>query len=122
MSLIKAPKDMTAPEFVEYLCADDVIVPTMKQILRDMMKLPAPNPFTPDQIATMREYQRNGINFAVNNNRVLLFYADEPKLEDHVWKSKNDPLFTISPDLSFLGKELASLEVICFSDYAPLEE
>lgn len=125
----KAPKDMTAVEFVEYLIARkkdekvlDVNVYYTLEFLRGRLNEPAPNPFTEDQLAVMREYQRNGINFAVNNNRVLLFYADEPKLEDHVWRSKKEPLFTISPELSFLGKELAILDIICFADYAPLEE
>ena len=132
----KAPKDMTFEEGIAYSekvfkdgkesgCYSDGSLFTFAEFfefLHRRLKEPVPNPFTPDQLAVMREYQRNGINFAVNNNRVLLFYADEPKLEDHVWKSKKEPLFTISTDLSFLGKELAILDTICFADYAPLEE
>ena len=131
----KAPKDMTFEEGIAYSekvfkdgkesgCYSDGSRFTFEEFfdfLHRRLKEPAPNPFTPDQLAVMREYQRNGINFAVNNNRVLLFYADEPKREDHVWRSKKEPLFTISPELSFLGKELAILDVICFADFAPLE-
>ena len=122
----KAPKDMTATEFVEGFIAfmnkrDTTIYD--EENLRDYLSMPAPNPFTPDQLATMREYQRSGMNYVANNSGVaLLFYKTKPYLEDNVWRPSEKFVMSKKPSLSFLGTSLGYNEVICFADYAPLEE
>ena len=126
----KAPKDMTAVEFVDYLIAGkkdektlDINVYYTLEFIKDRLNEPAPNPFTPDQLAVMREHQRNGINFAVNNSGFsLLFYKKKPYIENNVWKPLDGFVTSIKPSISFLGAALEINEVICFADYAPLEE
>lgn len=123
----KAPKDMTATEFVDvfaerYKDYDTQMLPIACAILmRGMLKDPAPELFTQDQLATMREYQRDGVNYAANNSgRVLLFYKNKPVSEHSCWNAPGGVSFTLPPEQSFLGRVLAENEVICFADYAPL--
>ena len=128
----KAPKDMTATEFVahlEIIASREMLAKNLEgwaitlQGLRKELSEPAPNPFTPDQLAVMREHQRNGINFAVNNSGFsLLFYKKKPYIENNVWKPLDGFVTSIQPSISFLGAALEINEVICFADYAPLEE
>lgn len=130
MIMKKAPKDMNAVEFVDCLINGNVLtsVPDddsfiQLKIIKDMLTKPAPNPFTPDQLAVMREYQRSGINYVANNNNLaLLFYKDRPYIESCVWKPVGGLIMTIKPSHSFLGSALCEREVLCFADYAPLEE
>ena len=133
----KAPKDMTFEEGIAYSekvfkdgkesgCYSDGSLFTFAEFfefLHRRLKEPAPNPFTPDQLAVMREHQRNGINFAVNNSGFsLLFYKKKPYIENNVWKPLDGFVTSIQPSISFLGAALEINEVICFADYAPLEE
>ena len=127
----KAPKDMTATEFVEYF-KEKKQVPSygcnIKETYDFMVKMlsePAPNPFTPDQLAWMREEQRNGYRYAASDrDRNCYLFTHKPIKEDHCWElEKQDYHYSDRRD-GFLEKILSfdDPEPLCFADYAPLEE
>lgn len=126
----KAPKDMTAVEFVEYLIARkedekvlDVNVYYTLEFLKGRLNEPAPNPFTPDQLATMRELQRNGYCYAsMDKCTGVYLYQSKPEKEKYGYWDCNGEM--IEAYYEFLGNALSwdDPEPLCFADYAPLEE
>lgn len=128
----KAPKDMTAVEFVEYLIARkedekvlDVNVYYTLEFLKGRLNEPAPNPFTPDQLAWMREEQRNGYRYAARDRDGNCYlFTQKPIKEDRCWVlEKQDHRYSDRRD-GFLEKILSfdDPEPLCFADYAPLGE
>ena len=128
----KAPKDMTAVEFVEYLIARkkdekvlDVNVYYTLEFLKGRLNEPALNPFTPDQLAWMREEQRNGYRYAARDRDGNCYlFTQKPIKEDRCWElEKQDHRYSDRRD-GFLEKILSfdDPEPLCFADYAPLEE
>lgn len=143
----KAPKDMTTAELLdEYkkehrceackldeFCAGKApvifnngeFIPHCKEgriWLECKMKEPAPNPFTPDQLAWMREMQRGGVNYATTTHSPTVdFFKDKPDRGSGYWATK------IGRDFSSRSTFLSSVllpedsEPLCFADYAPLE-
>ncbi len=129
----KAPKDMTAVEFVEYLIARkkdekvlDVNVYYTLEFLKGRLNEPAQNPFTPDQLAWMRETQRSGYCFvAMDTGGNIWCYATKPFKSFDSWEEKEPDRFPIEiTQFMFFDKFLSwdDPEPICFADYAPLEE
>jgi hypothetical protein len=130
----KAPKDMTATEFVAHLelvASREMLAKNLEgwaitlQGLRKELSEPAPNPFTPDQIAWMREEQRNGYQYAAKDlDGNCYLFTHMPIKEDHNWEcEKQDHHYSDRRD-GFLEKVLSFYdpEPLCFADYAPLEE
>ena len=128
----KAPKDMTAVEFVEYLIARkkdekvlDVNVYYTLEFLKGRLNEPAQNPFTPDQLAWMREEQRNGYRYAARDRDGNCYlFTQKPIKEDRCWGlEKQDHRYSDRRD-GFLEKILSfdDPEPLCFADYAPLGE
>lgn len=130
----KAPKDMTATEFVghlELVASREMLAKNLEgwaitlQGLRKELSEPAPNPFTPDQLAWMREEQRNGYRYAARDRDGNCYlFTQKPIKEDHCWElEKQDHRYSDRRD-GFLEKILSfdDPEPLCFADYAPLEE
>ena len=130
----KAPKDMTATEFVAHLeivASREMLAKNLEgwaitlQGLRKELLEPAPNPFTPDQLAWMREEQRNGYRYAAKDlDGNCYLFTHKPIKEDHCWElEKQDHRYSDRRD-GFLEKILSfdDPEPLCFADYAPLEE
>ena len=127
----KAPKDMTAPEFVEHLKGllsrfnpKDIphIIITISDMERELLK-PAPNPFTTTQNEVMREYQIDGFNYAAMDASGLVHVFKDKPYKDHAvskWMSKEISKYT---SFSFLYSACSydDHEPLCFSDYAQLE-
>lgn len=126
----KAPKDMTVTEFVNLVerryavgtgCNMDAWINTLRMIAEE----PAPNPFTPDQLAWMREEQRNGYQYAAKDlDGNCYLFTHMPIKEGHNWEcEKQDHHYSDRRD-GFLEKVLSFYdpEPLCFADYAPLEE
>lgn len=131
----KAPKDMTVTEFVNLVerryavgtgCNMDAWINT----LRLMAEEPAPNPFTPDQLAWMREEQRNGFNYAGMNCAGITFgeavelYEKKPMKDCTHWNKISGSKSKSGGEGSWLERFLSinDPEPLCFADYAPLEE
>ena len=132
MSLIKSPKDMSAVEFVDYLINGSVLpsVPDdasfiQVRIIKDALKKPAPNPFTPDQLAVLRELQRNGFGYAAKDPCDTVFaYENEPEQdEEGYWTAEKVGGNYIELPFEFLAEALDSEDKkpLCFADCAPLE-
>lgn len=135
----KAPKDMTFEEGIAYSekvfkdgkesgCYSDGSLFTFAEFfefLHRRLKEPAPNPFTPDQLAWMREEQRNGYRYAARDRDGNCYlFTQKPIKEDHCWElEKQDHRYSDRRD-GFLEKILSfdDPEPLCFADYAPLEE
>ena len=128
----KAPKDMTATEFVEHLelvASREMLAKntegwaiTLQGIRRELSE-PAPNPFTPDQLAWMREEQRAGYNYAAKDcNGYVYIHTSFPQRLDYTWGSISTK--KTSAQRMFLSNVLSwnDPEPLCFADYAPLEE
>jgi len=131
----KAPKDMTATEFVEHLelvASREMLAKNTEgwaitlQGLHKELSEPAPNPFTPDQLAWMRETQRSGYCFvAMDTGGNIWCYATKPFKSFDSWEEKEPDRFPIEiTQFMFFDKFLSwdDPEPICFADYAPLEE
>lgn len=128
----KAPKDMNAVEFVDYLINGNVLTSIPDDdsfiqlaIIKDALKKPAPNPFTPDQLAWMREEQRMGyVCAAKDENGNVCTYTDKPdKSEKHgLWQTGGQ--YRRYSNKSFLYVILSwnDKSPLYFKDYAPLEE
>ena len=130
---LKAPKDMTAPEFVQMIddsdgksgSPDSARLYTLSWLKKVLLE-PAPNPFTPDQLAWMREEQRAGYHYAAKDEcgcKCVCCYIEKPTRDEIrlMWKScdyykKNAKPFFLSRLLSWDDPE-----PLCFADYAPLE-
>ena len=133
----KAPKDMTATEFVEHLelvASREMLAKntegwaiTLQGIRRELSE-PAPNPFTPDQLAWMREEQRNGFNYAGMNCAGITFgeavelYEKKPMKDCTHWNKISGSNSKSSGNGSWLERFLSidDPEPLCFADYAPL--
>ena len=121
----KAPKDMTAVEFVDGFIAmmnDLEITIYEAENLRDYLSMPAPNPFTPDQLAWMREEQRDGYLYAATDwNKRVFLYRQRPTKHGDNWEANggHEPT-TVSFLMDVVKRD--DPEPLCFADYAPLEE
>jgi hypothetical protein len=132
MSLIKAPKEMSAVEFVDYLINGNVL-PSIPDddafirvgIIKDVLKRPAPNPFTKDQIAWMREEQRNGYKYAAKDmDGNCYLFTHKPIKESHCWEIENQDHHYSDRRDGFLERVISfyDTEPLCLAEYAPLEE
>ena len=126
----KAPKDMTVEEFIDlverrYGTKEPTNMSVWINTLRMIADEPAPNPFAPDQLAWMREEQRNGYRYAASDrDRNCYLFTHKPIKEDHCWElEKQDHHYSDRRD-GFLESILSfdDPEPLCFADYAPLEE
>lgn len=126
----KAPKDMTVSEFIDliakrYLVGNGCNMDHWINTLRMIAEEPAPNPFTPDQLAWMREEQRNGYQYAAKDlDGNCYLFTHMPIKEDHNWEcEKQDHHYSDRRD-GFIEKILSFYdpEPLRFADYAPLEE
>ena len=132
MIKLKAPKDMTAMEFVahlEILASREMLAKNLEgwsitlQGLRKELSEPAPNQFTPDQLASMRECQRGNWNYAaMDENEVVFLYETAPSMDKEGYWEANNGCYQES-HLAFLSDVLCldKKSFICFADYAPLE-
>ena len=126
----KAPKDMNAPEFVAMI--DDGGKPTTLSdserlytlsFLKAKLAEPAPNPFTEDQLAWMREEQRTGFMFAWSDAKGYIWCSaatpSEKVVETGGWECAGCHGAGMG---SFLRGLLSpdDPEPLCFADYAPL--
>ena len=134
----KAPKDMTAVEFVahlEIIASREMLAKNLEgwaitlQGLRKELSEPAPNPFTPDQLAWMRVEQiYRKINYAAcENNGTIVFFEDKPNksmVAEGRWASRLGYREVVASQYAFLADVLSpdDTEPLCFADYAPLEE
>ena len=130
----KAPKEMTAEEFVahlEIIASREMLAKNTEgwaitlQGLRKELSEPAPNPFTPDQLAWMREEQRNGYKYAAKDlDGNCYLFTHKPIKEDHCWEIETQDHHYSDRRDGFLEKILSfyDSEPLLLSDYAPLEE
>ena len=130
----KAPKDMTAMEFVahlEILASREMLAKNLEgwsitlQGLRKELSEPAPNQFTPDQLAWMREEQRNGFNYAaIDFDGEVRLFERKPMKDCTHWNKNAGSNSKSNGKGSWLSKLLSvdDPEPLCFSDYAPLGE
>jgi len=90
--------------------------------VEEMLNEPAPNPFTPDQLAWMREEQRAGFGYAaMDENRTVKCFPSYPEKRDRYWITSSSE--HCAPLFGFLSEVLSwdDPEPLCFADYAPLE-
>lgn len=146
MNKPKAPKDMTVTEFVDlverrYATGTGCNMDAWIDMLRKIAEEPAPNPFTPDQIAWMREEQRNGMKYAAKDSDGIISvytskpqkvldafdeYGEEPRpcwdLTGAQYYENGDMAEDVT-HVKFLFDALKweDEEPFCFADYAPLE-
>lgn len=121
----KAPKDMSAPEFVALFESRFPGNEIYRGILKKMLDEPAPNPFTPDQLAWMREMQRSGFTHAgMDSDGHVFSYRAKPKKNTITWDTEDPVRGMMETYLKFLNEQLSwdDPEPLCFADYAPLEE
>lgn len=131
MIMKKAPKDMNAVEFVDYLINGGVLTSIPDDdsfiklaIIKDALNKPAPNPFTPDQLAWMREEQKSGFEYAWCDKKGYVWCsAALPStgiIETGGWECAGCHGVGMG---SFLRRMLSSddSEPLRFADYAPLE-
>ena len=130
----KAPKDMTAVEFVahlEIIASREMLAKNLEgwaitlQGLRKELSEPAPNPFTPDQLAWMRIKQGEGYRYAAMDfdNEVRLF-GEKPDNDGTHWNGQSGYIEQSIGLWSWMRDYLSTddPEPLCFADYAPLEE
>lgn len=127
----KAPRDMTAPEFVAHLkeialkeCKGNIgngWAITISGLEAELVE-PAPNPFTEDQLAWMRVEQRNGYHYAtIDRDGAIWNWEEKPERKDLVWRPNRNGLKRYA-HMRFLQRVLSwgDPEPLCFADYAPL--
>lgn len=89
------------------------------------MNEPAPNPFTPDQLAWMRIKQGEGYQYAAMDfdNEVRLF-GEKPDNDGTHWNGQSGYIEQSIGLWSWMRGYLSSddPEPLCFADYAPLED
>ena len=124
----KAPKDMTVKEFVDLVgkrymvgngCNMDAWINTLRMIAEE----PAKNPFTTDQLAVMRELQRNGLNYAAQDDGESTYlYCKMPTKDYGAGSWDTDENYENCPFV-FLVEVLswADPEPLCFADFAPID-
>lgn len=129
----KAPKDMTATEFVEHLelvASREMLAKntegwaiTLQGIRRELSE-PAPSPFTPDQLAWMRVEQLDGFAYAAMDfDREVRLFGAKPENDGTHWNGKRGYSEKSIGIYSWLGAHMIhdDPEPLCFADYAPLE-
>ena len=125
----KAPKDMTVDEFIDlvekrYHTVEPTNMNAWINTLRMIAEEPAPNPFTPDQLAVLRELQRSGMSYAaMDEGGGIYFYKNEPHVDNlGDWLDDNAGCFDSC--FSFLADALSDEDnpIIRFADYAPLDD
>ena len=131
----KAPKDMSSSEFVDYVEAhlkknledingnvfDETVEREIVDFLRERLEEPAPNPFTPDQIAVMRELQKSGYLYVAQDfNDEIYAYTDLPKKTDFSWTCDKGMM---EANFAFLKETLCwqDEKPLYLPDYAPLD-
>ena len=129
----KAPKDMTAVEFVahlEMIASKEMLAKNLEgwsitlQGLRKELSEPAPNPFTPDQLAWMREEQRSGYKYAaIDFDGEVRFFDQRPMRDCTHWNKVTGSESKTVIRIPWLAGLLSvnDEEPLCFADYAPLE-
>ncbi len=126
----KAPRDRTVDEFIDlveerYHTEEPTNMNAWINTLRMIAAEPAPNPFTEDQLATMRELQISGFKYAAADSDLDIFayrYKPRKSRAGNEWLIEEDEAdFALLP-LSFLQSVLSpnDQEPLCFADYAPL--
>lgn len=126
----KAPKDMMATEFVDELDRRvgkhpfrDCAAFQLSQ-LREMLNESDPTPFTPDQLAWMREEQRSGFLFAWCDKQGYIWCSvAEPSagvIETGGWECAGVHGVGLG---SFLRRILSADDSapLCFADFAPID-
>lgn len=125
MNKPKAPKDMTAPEFVEYLEKTRPSMPMAERfVLRTALDEPAPSPFTPDQLAWMRIEQLDGFAYAAMDfDREVRLFGAKPENDGTHWNGQREYSEKSIGIYSWIGVFMTpdDPEPLCFADYAPLE-
>ena len=130
MNKPKAPRDMSVEAFIDlvekrYHAEEPTNMNAWINTLRMIAEEPAQNPFTPDQLATMRELQRNGFGYAAKDPCDTVFaYENEPEQdEDGYWTAEKTGGNCIKLPFEFLAEALDSEDKksFCFADYAPLD-
>lgn len=135
MNKPKALKDKTPAEFVAHI--ESVLETTMRlsqtteeeakltraiiRVMKEELERPAPNPFTPDQLATMREWQRNGYQYAaMDSDGSVYLHKDMPEKGTGRWH--NYAGYVVAK-YAFLETVISWIdtEPLCFADYAPLQ-
>ena len=125
----KAPKDMTVEEFIDlverrYGTKEPTNMSVWINTLRMIADEPAPNPFTPDQIAWMREEQRSGYNYAaIDFDGEVRLFEKKPMKDCTHWNKITGSNSKSNGKGSALSKVLSvdDPKPLCFADYAPLE-
>ena len=126
----KGPKDMTVTEFIglvekRYLTGNGCNMDHWINTLRMIAEEPAPNPFTPDQLAWMRVEQRSGYNYAaIDFDGEVRLFEKKPMKDCTHWNKITGSNSKSNGKGSWLSKLLSvdDAEPLCFADYAPLEE
>ena len=148
MNKPKAPKDMTMAELLEqykhdHNCAcckfDKYCERTEAPIIKsgesipdcclgrvwfeERIKEPAPNPFTPDQIAWMREMQRSGYHYAaMDHTGITHVFGERPiQMSDYCWRNTDSIQVFQAPKFIHGVLCVDDPEPLCFADFAPLE-
>ena len=132
----KAPKDMTATELVDHLI-DRLhnlgIDSFTEDELRYELNRPAINPFTPDQVTVMQEYQRDGYKYAAksssgyvcvfkNKPTIAVVYTNPATGETFGrWVDRESPFDVTTFEFLKKSTSWGDPEPLRFADYAPLE-
>ena len=124
----KAPKDMTVEEFIDlverrYGTKEPTNMSVWINTLRMIADEPAPNPFTPDQIAWMRVEQQDAYFYAaMDYDGEIHLFGEEPEEDGTHW-NRTDNYSGQSLGLYSWLKDFLTPggSFLCFADYAPLE-
>ena len=125
----RAPKDTAISELLELIDSGRTaglgsLVSRWAETLRIISRIPAPNPFTDNQIAWFGVMRECGMEYAAMDVfNFVTVYEKKPVKQGASWLF-NDGGVLVMPKSSFLNKVLTSddPEPLCFADYAPLEE
>ncbi|NCC85301.1 MAG: hypothetical protein EOM03_14410 [Clostridia bacterium] len=124
-----APKDMTVEAFIDLVEKRNHSIKPMNMnawinTLRMIAEEPAPNPFTADQLAWMRQEQKSGFLFAWSDAKGYIWCSvakpSEKVIETGGWECAGCHGAGMG---TFLRWHLHpdDPEPLCFADYAPLE-
>ena len=127
----KAPKDMTAVEFVAMieesgkspLVSENDKFYTLRWI-KNKLNEPAPNPFTPDQLAWLRIEQLDGFAYAAMDfDREVRLFGAKPENDGTHWNGQREYSEKSIGIYSWIGVFMTpnDPEPLCFADYAPLD-
>lgn len=91
--------------------------------IEKLINSPVLNPFTDDQLAWMREMQRQKLNFACANIGGGIYLSEFKPNVDESGIVAGEWFFYLQPPKTFLREFIHSGdEPLCFADYAPLPE